>query len=103
VKEVSAEHLTTSYDHYRVSVDAAKWWTCGECGYRLSATNVKELVTYLNAGCPEKKMLLLKKKLCIGWVVGLAAVGLSVWQPLFSPLAMLAVLILLVTHLRYRK
>jgi hypothetical protein len=110
VEGVSAKHLTTLYDHYKVSVDAAKWWTCGECGYKLPATNVKELVAYLNAGCPclEEKTELLppKKKLricLVGGTIGLAVAGLSVWQPIFSPLAMLAVLASLVIYLGYRK
>jgi len=108
VTRVLARTLITTYARYWIGADAETWWTCGRCDYRLPVVTIKELVAYLNAGCPEKKteLLSLKRKLSIdlvGGAVGLAIVGLSVWQPIFPPLAMMAVLASFVIYLGYRK
>ena len=80
------------------------WWTCGECGFRLSATTVLELIECLDGECPMVKAKIAMKKRLLSVSLAAAVVGIAtalgiVFLSHLSSIALFAILIFLVVLL----
>lgn len=47
IQGINSQYHCTVYEAYWQSAGSKKWWTCGNCGWKLPAGNVDELVRYL--------------------------------------------------------
>jgi transcription initiation factor IIE alpha subunit len=47
VRGIHSQYHHTVYDVYWASKDGEKWWTCGDCGWRLPVSTTPELIKYL--------------------------------------------------------
>lgn len=47
IRGINSQYRCTVYDTYWPGAKGEEWWTCGNCGWRLPATNIDELICYL--------------------------------------------------------
>lgn len=50
---INSQACCTVYDDYWESSGHKKWWTCGNCGWKLPVADTDELIRYLENSIPH--------------------------------------------------